>query len=81
MSYKNLGSYVAESRNNFHGGYCTAYLMAHKVITPTSTTTNLYIHTITRFDGGSFLQTTPFEVSPDRAESLMRSTALNIPTS
>ena len=49
-----MKQYRSEHRFNFTGGYCTAYLMEDPE--------GLSIHTITRFDGGSFIQTDPFEV-------------------
>lgn len=46
---------IAEHRFDFPGGYNTAYLMR-------SSTGDLFIHTITRFDGSSFLKTEPVQV-------------------
>ena len=71
---KNLGKYISESRFNFTGGYCTAYLMRRE-----GPARGYYIHTITRMDGGCYFTSTPFEVSPDVAESKMKFTATLMP--
>ena len=53
-------SYVTEHRNNFTGGYCTAYLME-------SPEGLQYVHTITRMDAGCYVHTDPFYV-PEGAD-------------
>jgi hypothetical protein len=67
------GSYIKESRFNFAGGYCVAYLMERPE--------GLFIHTITRMDGGCFIKTAPFAVAADKADRALKTTAESIPLS
>ncbi len=72
----NLASYVSESRFNFAGGYCTAYLMHREGTAP-----GYFIHTITRMDGGLHFKSEPFKVALEVSVSIMRQMASLIPMS
>jgi len=69
-----METYITEYRHDFVGGNCTAYLM--------SKDGSLFIHTITRMNGGSFIKTNPKPVASGQdVEALLKRTAELLPLS